>query len=61
MENPGRIYTRDHLLSAVWGVDGFGGTRTIDAQIMRLRQKLGLQGNACIKTVANVGYGLIQR
>ncbi len=61
MENSGRIYTRDHLLSAVWGVDGFGGTRTVDVHIRRLRQKLRLQGNASIRTVANVGYGLIQR
>ncbi len=60
MENPGRIYTRDQLLSAVWGVDSFGGTRTVDVHIRRLRQKLGLQGNACIRTVANVGYGMIE-
>ena len=60
MENPGRIYTRDQLLSAVWSVDSFGGTRTVDVHIRRLRQKLGLQGNACIRTVANVGYGMIE-
>ncbi len=59
MENPGRIFTRDQLLSSVWGVDSFGGTRTVDVHIRRLRQKLGLQGNTHIRTVSNVGYGLI--
>jgi DNA-binding response OmpR family regulator len=59
MENPGRIFTRDELLASVWRVDSFGGTRTVDVHIRRLRQKLGLRGNTYIRTVANVGYGLV--
>ena len=59
MENPGRIFTRDELLSSVWSMDNFSGTRTVDVHIRRLRQKLGLHGNAYIRTVANVGYGLV--
>ena len=59
MENPSRIFTRDELLANVWSVDSFGGTRTVDVHIRRLRQKLGPRGNTCIRTVANVGYGLV--
>jgi len=46
-------------LASVWRVDSFGGTRTVDVDIRRLRQKLGLRGNTYIRTVANVGYGLV--
>ena len=60
MEHPGRIFTRDELLSSVWSVDNLGGTRTVDVHIRRLRQKLGLYGNTNIRTVANVGYGLVE-
>lgn len=59
MENPGRIFTRDDLLTSVWSIDNFGGTRTVDVHIRRLRQKLGLHGDSYIRTVANVGYGLV--
>jgi len=59
MENPGRIFTRDELLASVWSVNSFGGTRTVDVHIRRLRQKLGLHGNTYIRTVSNVGYGLV--
>jgi len=59
MENPGRIFTRDDLLTSVWSLDNFGGTRTVDVHIRRLRQKLGLHGDSYIRTVANVGYGLV--
>ncbi len=59
MENPGRIFTRDELLSSVWGVNTLGGTRTVDVHIRRLRQKLGLRSDAYIRTVSNVGYGLV--
>ena len=59
MENSGRIFTRDELLAGVWSIDNFGGTRTVDVHIRRLRQKLGLLGSAYIRTVANVGYGLV--
>lgn len=59
MENPGRIFTRDELLSSVWSVNTLGGTRTVDVHIRRLRQKLGLRSSTYIRTVSNVGYGLI--
>ena len=59
MENPGRIFTRDQLLSSVWSADSFGGTRTVDVHIQRLRLKLGIHGSLYIRTVANVGYGLV--
>jgi DNA-binding response OmpR family regulator len=54
-QHPGRVFTRDQLLSEVWGYDYFGGTRTVDVHIRRLRAKLGdLEG--LIGTVRNVGY-----
>ena len=60
MEHSGRIFTRNELLSNVWSVDTLGGTRTVDMHIRRLRQKLGSVGSTCIRTVANVGYGLVE-
>lgn len=53
--NPGRVFTRDQLLSEVWGYDYFGGTRTVDVHIRRLRAKLG-DLESMIGTVHNVGY-----
>ena len=54
-QHSGRVFTRDQLLSEVWGYDYFGGTRTVDVHIRRLRAKLGdLEG--LIGTVRNVGY-----
>lgn len=53
--NPGRVLTRETLLSEVWGYDYFGGTRTVDVHIRRLRAKLGSH-DSCISTVRNVGY-----
>lgn len=54
-QHPGRVFSRDQLLSEVWGYDYFGGTRTVDVHIRRLRAKLGdLEG--LIGTVRNVGY-----
>ena len=54
-QHPGRVFTREQLLSDVWGYDYFGGTRTVDVHIRRLRAKLGdLEG--LIGTVRNVGY-----
>ena len=54
-QHPGRVFTRDQVLSEVWGYDYFGGTRTVDVHIRRLRAKLGdLEG--LISTVRNVGY-----
>jgi DNA-binding response OmpR family regulator len=51
----GRVHTRQALLSRVWGYDYFGGTRTVDVHVRRLRAKLGEHANL-IQTVRNVGY-----
>ncbi|PTW90744.1 DNA-binding response OmpR family regulator [Microbacteriaceae bacterium MWH-Ta3] len=53
--NPSRVFTREQLLSEVWGYDYFGGTRTVDVHIRRLRAKLG-DHESVIGTVRNVGY-----
>lgn len=53
--NKGIVLSRDRLMSQVWGFDFEGETRTVDAHIKTLRQKLGEAGS-CIKTVRNVGY-----
>jgi len=55
MENPGRVFTRDNLLSEVWGVDFSGETRTVDVHIGTLRTKLENAGDY-IRTVRGVGY-----
>lgn len=55
MQHPGRVLTREVLLSQVWGYDYYGGTRTVDVHIRRLRAKLG-QYETYIGTVRNVGY-----
>ncbi len=57
MSSPGTVFTRDELLSNVWGVDYFGETRTVDMHIKTLRQKLGV-ASSLIKTVIGVGYKL---
>ncbi|MEL4503756.1 response regulator transcription factor [Luteococcus sp. H138] len=54
--NPGRVLGREHLLSEVWGYDYYGGTRTVDVHIRRLRAKLGPEYDGHITTVRNVGY-----
>jgi DNA-binding response OmpR family regulator len=56
-ENPGRVFSREQLLSEVWGYDYFGGTRTVDVHVRRLRAKLG-ESESLIGTVRNVGYRL---
>lgn len=53
--NPGRVFSREQLLSEVWGYDYFGGTRTVDVHVRRLRAKLG-DHESVIGTVRNVGY-----
>ena len=58
--NQGRVLTREVLLSKVWGYDYFGGTRTVDVHIRRLRAKLG-QFDHFIGTVRNVGYRFAAR
>ena len=54
--NPGRVYSREALLSRVWGYDYFGGTRTVDVHIRRLRSKVEDATHLFIETVRNVGY-----
>ncbi len=56
--NPGRVFTRSQLLQEVWGYDYFGGTRTVDVHIRRLRAKLGTEYEQLIGTVRGVGYKL---
>ena len=55
MENPGRVFTREQLLSGIWGTDYIGETRTVDVHIGTLRTKLGTCGSY-IETVRGVGY-----
>ncbi|MFC7407116.1 winged helix-turn-helix transcriptional regulator [Georgenia alba] len=55
-QNPGRVLSRAQLLQEVWGYDYFGGTRTVDVHIRRLRAKLGNEHDHLIGTVRNVGY-----
>ena len=55
-QHPGRVFSRDHLLQEVWGYDYFGGTRTVDVHVRRLRAKLGPENESLIGTVRNVGY-----
>ncbi len=57
MQNPGIVFSRDKLMSDIWGMDYIGETRTIDVHIKTLRQKLGKAGGQ-IKTVIGVGYRL---
>ncbi len=54
--NPSKVVTRDNLLNKVWGYDYFGGDRTVDVHIRRLRSKLEDAGHIFIETVRNVGY-----
>ena len=55
-QHPGRVFTRSQLLNEVWGYDYYGGTRTVDVHIRRLRAKLGSENEKLISTVRNVGY-----
>jgi DNA-binding response OmpR family regulator len=58
-QHPGRVFTRAQLLQEVWGYDYYGGTRTVDVHVRRLRAKLGPDHEALIGTVRNVGYRLV--
>jgi DNA-binding response OmpR family regulator len=58
-EHPGRVFTRDQLLREVWGYDYFGGHRTVDVHVRRLRAKLGREHEAMIGTVRQVGYKFV--
>jgi len=55
-EHPGRVFSRDALLNAVWGFDYFGGDRTVDVHIRRLRTKIEDTEHSYIDTVRNMGY-----
>jgi DNA-binding response OmpR family regulator len=55
-QHPGRVSTRPGLLREVWGYDFYGGTRTVDVHIRRLRAKLGPEHEHLIETVRGVGY-----
>lgn len=56
VEHRGRVWTREQLLSKVWGYDYFGGARTVDVHVRRLRAKLGEERAGWIVTVRSVGY-----
>jgi len=55
-ERPGRVFTRPALMREVWGYDFYGGTRTVDVHVRRLRAKLGPEHEGLIETVRGVGY-----
>jgi DNA-binding response OmpR family regulator len=57
--NAGRVFTREQLLNRVWGYDYFGGARTVDVHIRRIRSKIEIHGHMFIETVRNVGYRLV--
>jgi DNA-binding response OmpR family regulator len=56
IQRPGRVFTRSDLLQEVWGYNFYGGTRTVDVHVRRLRAKLGVEHEALIQTVRGVGY-----
>ena len=57
LHNPNMVFSRDRIMSSIWGTDYIGETRTVDMHIKTLRQKLGTAGGQ-IKTVIGVGYRL---
>ncbi|HZE48532.1 MAG TPA: response regulator transcription factor [Jatrophihabitantaceae bacterium] len=59
-QHPGRVFTRSHLVQEVWGYDYFGGSRTVDVHVRRLRAKLGPENEVLIGTVRNVGYKFVR-
>ena len=56
VENQNTVWSREQLLAEVWGYDYFGGARTVDVHVRRLRAKLGDSRNDWVKTVHSVGY-----
>lgn len=58
LKNKERVFTRDHLLNEVWGIDFFGTSRTVDVHIRRLREKIPLLARA-IETIPSIGYKLV--
>jgi DNA-binding response OmpR family regulator len=59
-EHPGRVFSRAKLLQEVWGYDFYGGTRTVDVHVRRLRSKIGPEHEHLIETVRGVGYRAAQ-
>ncbi len=55
VQHAGQVFTRAQLLQTVWGYDFFGGTRTVDVHVRRVRAKLGVEHHSLIQTVRNVG------
>jgi DNA-binding response OmpR family regulator len=60
-QHPGRVFSRAQLLQEVWGYDYYGGTRTVDVHVRRLRAKLGAEHEQLIGTVRNVGYKFVRQ
>src|SRR5262249_11257258 len=60
-QHAGRVFSRAQLLQEVWGYDYFGGTRTVDVHVRRLRAKLGTEYEVLIGTVRNVGYKFVKQ
>jgi DNA-binding response OmpR family regulator len=58
--NRGRVYTREALLDKIWGYDYFGGDRTVDVHVRRLRSKIEDASHTYIETVRNIGYRFIK-
>ncbi|HEX7353911.1 MAG TPA: response regulator transcription factor [Mycobacteriales bacterium] len=58
-QHPGRVFSRGQLLQEVWGYDYYGGTRTVDVHVRRLRAKLGPEHESLIGTVRHVGYKFV--
>ena len=56
VQQPGRVFTRETLLTEVWGYEYYGGARTVDVHVRRLRAKLGEEHAGLITTVRSVGY-----
>jgi DNA-binding response OmpR family regulator len=56
VQRSGRVFTRSALLHEVWGYDFYGGTRTVDVHVRRLRAKLGTGHESLIQTIRGVGY-----
>lgn len=54
--NPGQAFSRDQLLARVWGYDYYGGSRTVDIHVRRIRAKLGPRYAGFVKTIRHVGY-----
>ena len=59
IRNKGRVLSRDQILNKVWGYDYYGGTRTVDVHVRRLRAKLGTEHDGLVGTVRNVGYRFV--